>query len=459
MGDASRHIRSGKAGSRFIFPALAVTLVIGVVFLLRVPKAEAVPAFTRQTGLACTTCHSTFPELTPFGRAFKLNGYTLSNSNIEEKGGGKQSPLAILDKIPLTIDLRGSLTETDKEQPGTHNGNVEVPQQVNLFFAGRLAGHAGGYVQMTYNVEANHFGFDNSDVRYANNTKPAGKDFVYGVDFNNNPTFEDLWHSTPAYGFPWASPDAVPTPAVRTIIDTTLGGDVVGLGAYGMWNDHLYGDVTLYRTQHIGVPQPATGTGFAFNTDKVAPYWRFAYQMSEGKNYLEFGTYGIHMASFPGAISGLTDDYTDTAIDAQYERTIGKDLLSVYSTFIYEGQYLNAIFTAGSAAQARHHLETFRVNGTYHFGSRYAATLGTFVTDGTHDALLLAPAAITGSANGSPRTSGYITNFGYWPVQNVEIGAQYNGYVKFNGGGRNYDGFGRNASDNNYAYLFFWIAF
>ena len=240
-----KRIVSNGAGSTAVLMAAGMAVVLGAVFLSAVPNVQAVPSFSRQTGLACSTCHSTFPELTPFGRAFKLSGYTLSQGTIDEKGKGKESPLSILDKIPLTIDLRGSFTATGKKQPGTRNSNTEVPQQVNFFFAGRLAAHAGGYVQMTYNVEANHFSFDNSDIRYANDTKLGGKDLVYGVDFNNNPTFEDLWHSTPGYGFPYgASPDAVPSPAAKTIIDGTLGGDVIGLGAYGMWDDHLYGDVS-----------------------------------------------------------------------------------------------------------------------------------------------------------------------------------------------------------------------
>ncbi|MDA8364135.1 MAG: hypothetical protein M0Z84_10055, partial [Gammaproteobacteria bacterium] len=41
-------------------------------------QALAVPSFARQTGLPCEVCHTVFPELTPFGRLFKLNGYTLT---------------------------------------------------------------------------------------------------------------------------------------------------------------------------------------------------------------------------------------------------------------------------------------------------------------------------------------------------------------------------------------------
>ena len=38
--------------------------------------ARAVPSFSEQTGQPCTTCHvgGFGPQLTPFGRAFKLGG-------------------------------------------------------------------------------------------------------------------------------------------------------------------------------------------------------------------------------------------------------------------------------------------------------------------------------------------------------------------------------------------------
>jgi hypothetical protein len=42
---------------------------------------------------------------------------------------------------------------------------------------------------------------------------------------------------------------------------------------------------------------------------------------------------------------------------------------------------------------------------------------------------------------------------------NLRVGAQYTGYLRFNGGTTNYDGFGRSASDNNSLFLFTWMAF
>jgi len=47
------------------------------VFALIPSTSFAVPAFARQTGQPCTTCHTSWLELTPFGRHFKLTGYTI----------------------------------------------------------------------------------------------------------------------------------------------------------------------------------------------------------------------------------------------------------------------------------------------------------------------------------------------------------------------------------------------
>jgi hypothetical protein len=61
---------------------------------LSVAPALALPSFARQTGQPCGTCHTDFPALTPYGRRFKLLGYTV--------GGGKfrttPFPLASSDR-------------------------------------------------------------------------------------------------------------------------------------------------------------------------------------------------------------------------------------------------------------------------------------------------------------------------------------------------------------------------
>jgi hypothetical protein len=95
------------------------------------------------------------------------------------------------------------------------------------------------------------------------------------------------------------------------------------------------------------------------------------------------------------------------------------------------------------------HLNTGNANVEYHYGSRLSAAMGWFLTSGTVDGTLYAPGSVTGSANGSPRSAGYIGNFSWWPKQNIDLADQYTGFACFNGGNSNYTGSGRNASDNN----------
>lgn len=42
-------------------------------------KIHALPAFARKYGLPCSSCHQAWPMLSPFGQAFKDNGYQLGN--------------------------------------------------------------------------------------------------------------------------------------------------------------------------------------------------------------------------------------------------------------------------------------------------------------------------------------------------------------------------------------------
>jgi len=60
-----------------------VSLLLAASSLLFGESAEAIPSFARQTGAACSTCHTNSfgPNLTPFGRTFKLKGYTMGGDS------------------------------------------------------------------------------------------------------------------------------------------------------------------------------------------------------------------------------------------------------------------------------------------------------------------------------------------------------------------------------------------
>lgn len=445
--------------------SLAVSSLIALLFAagLRVPTARAVPSFSRQTGFPCSSCHTSPPELTPLGRAFKLGGYTLAGTAINkvEKTGQQKSGLSLLQVLPLSVFFDTSFTSLNKPIHDTQNGSFEFPQDVSLFLAGEWSTHVGSFVQFTYDTQDDHFSWDITDIRYANSRKLGGKDFMYGLTLNNGPTIEDLWHSTPAWSFPFANDDFAPTPAAASLVDGSLAQDVGGLGAYGMWNNHLYVAASMYRSQHIGAAQPLDGAD-ALTIRGVAPYWRVAWQQSTANNYLMVGTYGMHVNATPGAVTGVPQDhFTDVAFDFQYDRTIPSwhnNVLSIRGTYIRENSTLNNEFDGEAADVLNHHLNTIKANAEYHFGNRYTGTFGYFNTTGTRDFTFYnpdceGPCEISGSASGSPQSSGLIFNVAWWPVQNIDLAAQYTKYLRFNGGSTNYDGNGRNAGDNNTVFL------
>jgi hypothetical protein len=429
--------------------------VIILYFLSCASKANAVPRFSRQTGLSCSSCHSNPPELTAFGRDFKIHGYVLTDKSLNDEVVKKD--LWLSRSVPLSAMIQISDTAFQTEEPKTQNNAVEFPQQLSLFIAGKFAPHFGGLAQITYSHSSDHFSMDNTDLRFASKKEIGGKDWEYGITLNNNPTVEDPWNSTPAWGFPWVSSDSAVGPIAAPVIDGALAQDVAGLGAYNMWNHHLYTDVSFYRSEHAGAPTPVTGTGQAYNIDGVAPYWRAAWQQRFGSNYLEFGTYGIYLQSFPGTVSGVRDRYVDPSLDFQYERPFGSRLLDLHGTYTYEKSALNATFGAGGATAKNNHLNFEKLDSTFHWGSKYGATGALFSTSGDADPLLYAPAPVTGSNNGSPNSNGYTIQFSYWPVQNLDLSTSYTGYWKFNGASSNYDGANRSATDNNSLYITLWL--
>jgi len=435
-----------------------IRIATGLYLVFGIGHAYAVPSFARQTGLSCNVCHSNPPELTAFGRNFKLKGYVLTDMPASDKVGNTKD-LLLSKYIPLSVLILISNTAFQANQPATQNNAAGFPQQLSIFLAGGVASHFGGLAQVTYTHANDHFGMDNTDLRYANQGKLGGKDWEYGVTLNNNPTVEDVWNSTPVWGFPWLSTSSGVSPIASPLITGALGQDVAGVGGYSMWDNHLYMDVSLYRSEHAGIASPIAGTGHAHNISGVAPYWRVAWQQNWGSNYLEVGTYGIYVNSYPGAISGPEDRYVDPSFDFQYERPFGANLLDVHGTYIHEKSDLFATLGAGGATGKSNHLNTFKLDSTYHWANKYSATAAMFSTTGNGDPLLYAPAALTGSRNGRPNTSGYIAQVAYWPVQNIDINLNYTGYLKFNGASKNYDGANRNASDNNTVYIALWLNF
>ncbi len=123
-------------------------------FFLAVTDSHALPVFARQMGVACETCHAgTYPLLTPFGRSFKASGFTMIGA--QEKVEGDK--LSIPSVLNLGIYASARWEKTNGENPtpsgspfdnsnnvaSTNDGQVSIPDEITLFFGGRVGEHIG----------------------------------------------------------------------------------------------------------------------------------------------------------------------------------------------------------------------------------------------------------------------------------------------------------------------------
>jgi hypothetical protein len=417
-----------------------------------------IPSFARQTGLACSACHYQFLALTPFGRKFKLEGYTLANrAPITETDSTNGGRLGLNPASMVSAMATAGLTHTQDPLPDAQNDAVALPQELSVFLAGRISPKIGLFSQLTYGGADGGIGIDNLDFRFASKTTiGGGPEVVYGVTLHNNPTIQDLWNTTPGWGFPFIGSEGAPSGAAGALIDGGLEQNVLGLGTYALVGNLVYGEVTVYRSAFQGATAPSDATG---GIHGVAPYWRLALQKEWEHRYVMIGTFGMHTSMFPGALSGNTDVFSDIGVDAQFETKVASGNLVARGTWMREGQSLNATNAAGGSDNLDNTLKVLRVNTSYYPRQWLGVTAGYFQTTGTVDAGLYAPDPVEGSANGDPKTNGFIAEADVNPWENTRVGVQYTAYSKFNGGGTNYDGSGRNASGNNTLFVFMWVSF
>src|SRR5258708_107117 len=141
--------RAPRDAPTLIIVAQSALLALGVLFLLT-SQANAVPSFAEQTGQRCSACHvgGLGPQLTPFGRSFKLGGYTLR--------AGEDFTL------PLAGMIVASFLHTQKDAPSPAaphygvNDNFAL-DQASIFLAGRLGRDLGSFYPFSFCANVRRF--------------------------------------------------------------------------------------------------------------------------------------------------------------------------------------------------------------------------------------------------------------------------------------------------------------
>ena len=429
------------------FPQLIV-LPILILFSL---NASAVPSFARQTGQACAACHTSYPELTEFGRSFKANGYTLSDLNKLEADANKSASGVSMDLIPnLSVMAQAGETLMSKAPDGIQNPSANFPKELALFYAGRVAPSIGTFLQLTYDSEGS-IGIDTADVRAV--SQKSGNT-VYGLDINNGPTREDLWNTTPAFGWPYVENDAAVTADGPFIGSDAIQSQVFGIGGYAYWNQTLYGYIGVYQSAKQG-DTPTTASGLA----DAAPYYRLAWTPTHN---WEIGTFGFLASYQPDDGASITDPNQaihDFGVDTQYQIKGDNDnSYTLMASYIRETRDNLNNTVAGYSGKNSVSTDYTMLSGSWLHAYRYGANLGIFCYQGDRSDYYNQQYINDGGAfddglgfraNAHPDTRGAVLGFDYLPEQNVRVSLQYTAYNKFHGYSSNYDGSGRDAADNN----------
>ena len=447
------------SGTR-LFKSVFRTIAFSAVIMgLGYCPAWAVPAFSAKTGQPCSACHvgGFGPQLTPFGRQFKLEGYTMDAGN---------------DAFPMSAMEVSSFVTSAKAQaapPADHyatNNNFSL-DQASLFIAGGVGEHVGGFIQLTYDGIGRSFSWDNADLRVTDHVTISGSDVLLGLSFNNNPGVQDAWNTFSAWGFPYTGSALAPAPAVGTMFDGGVATNVLGTTVYAYLDSGIYTEAGLYWTPSNRFLS-AMGTDFGPGTiSGVAPYFRVAYQKNYGAQNFEVGAFGFFPSLHPGGdtTTGMTDSYSDYGIDASYQfMGDGNNIWTINARYTHENQDLAASELLGAAANASNTLDDVRIDASYYWHNTLGGTIQVFNTTGSSDALLYAD-----NRTLSPDSTGAMFQVDWTPWGpnsdsplgqrlSLRVGLQYIVYTRFDGAASNYDGTGRSASDNNTFRVFTWLA-
>ena len=161
--------------------------------------------------------------------------------------------------------------------------------------------------------------------------------------------------------------------------------------------------------------------------------------------------------------------FRDIGFDSQYQYLLDPHTVTLQLAYTHDRHRLPA-FLAGQPVEdangnalpdtnATDKTNVFRAKASYVYGARYGTSLGFFNQTGTADSALYDPTRVSGNIAGSPAVRGFTGELFWTPIQYVRLGVQYTAYSKYNGAAHNYDGFGRNASDNNSVFFYVWAAY
>jgi hypothetical protein len=124
-----------------LVPLVLLACAVVLAILAAWPGAgRAIPAFARKYETSCSTCHVAFPQLTPFGEAFRRNGYRFPSGTDPDMAKQKDIPLGsegykkvfpkavwpggLPREFPLAAIVESEIADSPHEKPHVQFSNL-----------------------------------------------------------------------------------------------------------------------------------------------------------------------------------------------------------------------------------------------------------------------------------------------------------------------------------------------
>ena len=292
------------------------------------PEAAAVPAFARQTGMACTACHAQhFPILNSFGRAFKASGYTMMGAQGKVEGDHLSLPDTLNASIVMKLryqddNTAGPVGASDAVAQNAGGGQLQFFDEFALLFGGRVADNVGFLLEAqmisTAPLAAGFkmpFVFDVGGAKLS--VIPFTTDAL-GVQYGYEQSSGGVFRANR-----WAE-HRREVSAVQYLADRLGGGAATGV-AFAASNDMGFINLTKWDASHLPSPNSDAGAG----GDLDSNYVRIAATPTVGNWAMVVGLGKMSGSSFSN-ITAAKLDTDQTFFDFQAQGEVAGKELGVY---------------------------------------------------------------------------------------------------------------------------------
>lgn len=323
---------------------MGLLLTLGVM-----TQIEAMPMFTKQTGMDCSGCHvQQMPRLNKFGRKFVASGMTMSQkiADLNKSSDTDINPSLILkSKYAQTWDKpdgKGAIKEGD-----TNDGELSIVRMATLSVGGRISENVGGILNLGWRKEEG--GSISGKVVYVNEIE----DGYWGVTAYSASSFGPFsgmeFYNTGLYKPLRMFEMRIYSNANQS---TRVGSDsATGLQVYYDKDNLISNSDHLFLT--AGLYAPAQDNLYLDLAENLLPFARVAYEYPIGDYNFILGAFAIEGGDTVLATEALSVKRDTYGMDLQVEGDIADKEATLTLTKVFK----NKVEYTGVGAGSIDHLE------------------------------------------------------------------------------------------------------